>query len=441
MNIYNKIALLMLMQSLSPALVADITRANVCSNGFENLVAELNIIESILEVPAEVSPCAATIITQADVDMDGQLNINNSGNYCLSSDIAGAININVSNVTLNLNSFNVAVSINILSGAININASNVIIKNGSVTNSYFGVTIGGDNVTITDLIVTGCLNCGIATDNPVNYLLIKNVMCNGNGIQASFGNGGGGANLNCINSRIENCTFNNNLYNSGLQLNGTNTIIRNCTASNNLNKRLNVPFPDGFNLTDSGGLYCENCVANGNGGGSCPNDCTTVSQGNGFTIANTNSCVMENCSAMNNHGIGFLGVNTGSLTPASTIAGGVLHNCIANNNGTADVAGQTDGFKLIGNNMIIRHCTAENNVHGHGFNQGGMPGAGQYYDNVACGNKPSSNYDPSIATHSPGGVVGVGSGFFAGYNLDCSACPFSCLDSLDGTCTDFAYEC
>lgn len=76
--------------------------------------------------PCPVPPCAATPISEATT-------ITQSGNYCLTQDIIGAIEIAADNVTLDLNSF--LVNGNGEAAAITTSGfNNIIIKNGSVTN-------------------------------------------------------------------------------------------------------------------------------------------------------------------------------------------------------------------------------------------------------------------------------------------------------------------
>jgi len=361
------------------------SQTNICSNNFTGLLAQINIIESLVEIPASVLPCGVTIITPEEADnYIGSYTISKSGNYCLAGDITNltydVITINANNVTLDLNGFSISGSI---SYGININSNNVTIKNGTISNcDGAGIAMAGGNqfITVMNLSIVG--NNGVAMlGEGVSYLYMKQVTCAQNRT--------GGVLVQSINGRIEDCIFDSN--GSGLNLRGTNNVIRNCAASSN--------GLFGFNLTDSAGLYCENCIAKENSGG-------------GFIILGAQGCVMENCVATANKHVGFVSI-------AGVIAGGVLHNCIADNTKHDNTTHNKDGFNFPGNNMIIRHCVAENNA-GVGFNQDGAFGAGQYYDNVAC-NNAGGNYDPSINAHSPGGVIAPGANFAAGYNLDCSA--------------------
>jgi len=334
-------------------------------NTCDFLTVTLDAIESILEQPAEVSPCAATPITPANfMDLTQTYTITAPGTYCLTNNIEGLIIIDSSDVTLDLNSFNLENFSNPGSNISCTNHNNITIKNGSLSGGFFGITITSCNgVQLLDLVLTR-LNIVI---NKSNYILLDNVTVTGATQD--------GCDINtCQYVQIVDSVFSDR-NNRGLSATSSSNLLISKSIFNDNNT--NGFFADGSTTN----LVLSDCVASGNAS-------------SGFVISSTNFS-LDLCSAMNNQNFGFF-ING----PIGTVT-----NC----NAVGATSG--DGFNIVGAQITVSNNQANHNA-GRGF-VGLNPSAHtHFYSNAAC-NNTSSNYfnvaEPQLQLGNPN--------FAAGFNL------------------------
>jgi len=367
--------MLLLSQQIIAQNTQDKTRAacpQTC-NTCDFLTTTLNAIESILEQPAQASPCAAMPILVTS----GTHTINAPGTYCLTGNFDGSINITHSDVTLDLNGFSISgalPSVTCEQGCI----SSIINPDGDCFNCndfFSNITIRNGYLSGIDI---GCCNgvqlLDLVSSEPIlfqssNYILLDNV------IVVAPSSGDGCDINNCQNVQIKNSVFNNNESN-GLSIIASSNLLISKSIFNNNGQGF-------FADTNTTNIILFDCVASANSDA-------------GFKINGTNFS-LDLCTAMNNNILpGFL-IN-GSI--------GTITNC------NAIGTNESDGFDIFGQNITVSNNQANNNS-GYGF-AGNYPTTNttHFYSNAACNNS-LGNY---IAVNEPQLQLG-NPNFAAGFNL------------------------
>ena len=230
------------------------------------------------------------------------ITITEPGSYCLANDIAGAINIDADNVTLDLNFHTIS------GGDINVNpGTNRIIQGGNMDGGGIFTTTGCNNTIVRDLSIANnpsfaisflesCTNCVIS-----NILIINGV----SGIRFDQNSDQAGAGIVIENFSISNITG------PGISLSFCqDAIIRNgiidnvstdagiflltCTNLQIVNVIMsNIPQQPGIFATDINAAYVNE---------------VTINQAlNGFSFNNTNNCLLSNCRTFSTvNGVFFL---------------------------------------------------------------------------------------------------------------------------------------
>jgi len=120
------------------------------------ICSELEIIKNSSTSTPTSSPTStcATLITQTDIDSaGGTLLITESGLYKLCEDVNGCIEINTSNVTLDLDSHTISGQAN---GVFVNSAQDVVIKNGSIKEAGIGIFSNENSARIENVKISDC---------------------------------------------------------------------------------------------------------------------------------------------------------------------------------------------------------------------------------------------------------------------------------------------
>jgi len=373
-------------------------RGTPCST---NLQAALTLITEIENQLANQVSCAATPISQADIDAGaGIYTITKPGNYCLTENVTGSIMINASNVSFDLNSFNITVESAIPLSGIVINGDYVSVQNGTLTGeTEFSSSLSCTDFSLNRFCISVCNH---------NYLRFSDLSINN--IPATYGFGIDITDCNSV--IIERVTLYQNA--TALAVSGSTDIFivdsifdGNYEYSSIVNN--NRVLISGCQFTN--GVYGPGLVCSGltdlvlvdshalfNGACGCACDGSTPS---GFLLnRGTTNFEIINCNAIKNYGNGF--------TVDDSCNDGFLGTCnaLANTNGA--------GFSIDADSsvVIVRDCNANANT-GFGFKSG--TASVRFWDNAGVNNNSGSD-DFSIASGDPVLVIGHTT-FAAGYNV------------------------
>jgi hypothetical protein len=306
-------------------------------------------------------------------DADYQLVINQPGSYYLSANLAvtkaHGIKIAASGVTIDLNGFQVSRGAGtggngiVLSDA----AHGASISKGSIAGFAGGIESDAStkSMSLQDLVITGCtttaINAGLAST-------LRSCRVTGSACLTGIAAGKGSIINNCIvvsNSvgtavntsdgvTVENCQVSDNSDLSyGIVSNGG--VVSNCSVSGNT-----ATFGIGILAAGSAVRGCSvsaNSVFNAGIkviAGSTLTECSVIYNETTTGIEGSRSTLI-NCNASQNFSLvpfsGGIQVNGGS----------VVTGCAANENWTADVNGQLNGFGFHVSQSILRSCTARRN--------------------------------------------------------------------------------
>ncbi len=435
-----------------PRLAEKPSRKTCCPSNFNiaQLQNTLNIILADIEALASCSTGTITI-TPADIGTAGY-NINAPGKYCLAAHttfspaIAGlsAININASNVTLDLNGH----TITKVGGVADVNgitvngASNVSIYNGTVRGfSLYGVRInpGSTYVTLSHVnafnngtaeTISGgiVITSGLTPDLATHDVFLDHVQASQN---IFIGLTVAGAD----NVLVKDSAFDNNVGTTVLALGGTavwgifaatlfgggavnNLAIVNSQANSNTSEGgaigaeiLSIP---AFLLPTNLGFNVVNSIFNGNQGGG---DLTSVNEGEGLVIAGTSGFVVKDSFAQNNNSLaaapsgtpGFY-ASVGFGVPFSC-SNGAFINCYAQgNSGSGDVSA---GFRVTASdNITFENCVAEgNNNPDDGGEAWGYTTDTNFGNPTAFGTPVNNNYIFNNCTAQGNIGAGISGGF------------------------------
>jgi len=369
-----------------------------CSNALFTALEELNAINLQL---ANRPSCAATPISQANF-VTNQYNIVKPGNYCLTENCTGKINIIVSNVTLDLNSFNI-ISTAASQPAIRIAGNYVTVKNGSAsTPASTGHTeypqgvirvFDSNYCTLQDLTINFCgTECTRSTEEhnsmirkPVNYGMLLIDSSNNVIVERVVAYSNTNANVSLQALSTTNLFVLDSIFDSAqsvIGLNGAcfNILVSGCSFRN---------------AVDGAGLKCVGCrnlsITNSN---------ALDNGAAGFAIyTETINFEIINCNVISNDFDG--------ITVDRTCNYGTIDSC----NALSNVG---NGFNVsgAGSSIIVQNCDANNNA-AFGFLSG--TASVRFWNNAAINNNNGGG-DYNIASGDP--VLAIGDpNFAAGYNV------------------------
>ena len=292
----------------------------------------------------------------------------------------------------------------------NVTAGNSIIKNMTVQNGRYGVTVNSANLTISDCDISRNNFNGIFSSTNLSAFtlnLIKSSICNNGG-----GNGPGGIyNANRGNLIISSCNISNNInggiYNTNF---ATCSIINSIISYNSINKSSSKSGAGIYIMTGTctinNSIISNNSLSGGrddygagifNKGTLLINSCTinnniilgataTTSRGGGAGIFNELNCTINNCTINNNlitdgrysvAGGGICNCNKGNCS---------INNSTISNNIISNAGTQVNGGGIYNNNYCtINNCTISGNNISQNDTNKTPQGGGIYIDSISSG--------------------------------------------------------
>jgi hypothetical protein len=266
--------------------------------------------------------------------------ITNGGSYYFTRDLqftavsGNAINVNASNVTIDLMGYKLSSTAGVTGFGININGDGCTVKNGSIVGTTT-VTISGSGATRTWTVVSGGFNTGVsASRGGHRFVDLTVAKCRGSGLS-----GGAGDN----NSVLTRCVA---YQNGGPGILGG--VVNECSAFENRGAGIDAGQNVGGVVTASRAYDNSQVGIRGNLVSKC------LSQNNGE--AGINAIKVEDCLASFNGGNGIeSGTTTGSRARGN-LGHGILGSHVTNNhcstNGGAGIRFGGDGGRIEYNNCF-----------------------------------------------------------------------------------------
>jgi len=308
-------------------------------------VMDSNLCNALTDLRMSTSLCCPCdfFITQADIPYT----ITQPGKYCLAESVLFttgiAIDIQSSDVTLDLNNRIMRATTNVGTTGINIGSFEAVtVRNGTIDNNEEGIISAGSGVRIGNITVQNSRSRGIditgGTGSVITDCLIRDV------ISVS-----GGSGIHEAAAAINNCFINCKVDNSnfyGFLIEGEESLFEKCVATDSNST--------GFSVL-GGNIILKACDAMGNttgfslsGDNNTAQDCQALDNNIGFTLGGNNN-TLNNCESVENSSRGFI------------ISGNdnKLKNCEA-------VENSSDGFLIEGEFALIKNCQAVTNGQ-HGF--------------------------------------------------------------------------